>query len=105
MPSIRLRPQDERVRPAGWLSHDPLEPGGSRDQPRCARARAALAELWGLLLREDLRDNRDLVGRFVEESQIGGQLQHLGVVPMYELGTFADRCRSALAGCARLLAP
>jgi hypothetical protein len=59
----------------------------------------------GLLLREDLRDNRDLVGRFVEESQIGGQLQHLGVVQIYQLGTFADRCRSALAGCARLLAP
>jgi eukaryotic-like serine/threonine-protein kinase len=32
----------------------------------------------------------DLVRRFVEEAQIGGQLQHPGVVPVYELGTFAD---------------
>ena len=43
------------------------------------------------VLREDLRDNGDLVRRFVEEAQIGGQLQHPGVVPIYELGTFADQ--------------
>src|SRR5262249_11280301 len=33
----------------------------------------------------------EMVRRFVEEAQIGGQLQHPGVVPIYELGTFADR--------------
>jgi serine/threonine protein kinase/Tfp pilus assembly protein PilF len=43
------------------------------------------------VLREDLRENADMVRRFVEEAQIGGQLQHPGVVPIYELGTFADR--------------
>ena len=43
------------------------------------------------VVREDLRDNGDLVRRFVEEAQIGGQLQHPGVVPIYELGTFADK--------------
>ena len=43
------------------------------------------------VLREDLRDNADMVRRFVEEAQIGGQLQHPGIVPIYELGTFADR--------------
>src|SRR5208282_1658219 len=37
------------------------------------------------------RDRPDLVGRFVEEAQICGQLQHPGVVPVYELGTMADR--------------
>ena len=40
----------ERVRPAGWLSHDPLEPGGSRGRPRCARgagrARRAVRAYW-----------------------------------------------------------
>jgi serine/threonine-protein kinase len=30
------------------------------------------------------------VQRFVEEAQIAGQLQHPGVVPVYELGRFAD---------------
>jgi serine/threonine-protein kinase len=29
--------------------------------------------------------------RFIEEAQIGGQLQHPGVVPVYELGLFPDR--------------
>src|SRR5208337_1430420 len=43
------------------------------------------------VLREDLHDNADMVRRFVEEAQIGGQLQHPGIVPIYELGTFADR--------------
>jgi serine/threonine-protein kinase len=43
------------------------------------------------VLREDLRDNTDMVRRFVEEAQIGGQLQHPGIVPIYELGTFADK--------------
>ncbi len=43
------------------------------------------------VLRDDLRDNADMVRRFIEEAQIGGQLQHPGVVPIYELGTFADR--------------
>jgi hypothetical protein len=42
------------------------------------------------VLRADLRDNADLVRRFVEEAQIGGQLQHPGIVPVYELGLLAD---------------
>jgi hypothetical protein len=32
-----------------------------------------------------------VVGRFVEEARIGGQLQHPGIVPVHELGTLADR--------------
>jgi serine/threonine-protein kinase len=43
------------------------------------------------VLREDYRDRPDMVRRFVEEAQIGGQLQHPGIVPVYELGAFADR--------------
>ena len=33
------------------------------------------------------RDQPEMVRRFVEEAQIGGQLQHPGIVPVYELGT------------------
>jgi tetratricopeptide (TPR) repeat protein len=33
----------------------------------------------------------ELAQRFVEEAQITGQLQHPGIVPVYELGVFADR--------------
>jgi hypothetical protein len=36
-------------------------------------------------------DKPELVRRFVEEAQIGGQLQHPGIVPVYELGAFADQ--------------
>jgi serine/threonine-protein kinase len=43
------------------------------------------------VLRDDYRDDTTMVRRFVEEAQIGGQLQHPGIVPIYELGTLADR--------------
>ncbi len=43
------------------------------------------------VLLETHKEKPDLVRRFVEEAQIGGQLQHPGVVPVYELGTFGDR--------------
>jgi WD40 repeat protein len=43
------------------------------------------------VLLEQHRDRPELVRRFVEEAQIGGQLQHPGIVPVYELGTFPDR--------------
>ncbi len=43
------------------------------------------------VLLESHQDKPDLVRRFVEEAQISGQLQHPGIVPVYELGTFADR--------------
>jgi eukaryotic-like serine/threonine-protein kinase len=42
------------------------------------------------VLLESHQHKPDLVRRFVEEAQIGGQLQHPGVVPVYELGSFAD---------------
>src|SRR5262245_24767596 len=43
------------------------------------------------VLLETHQGNTELVRRFVEEAQIGGQLQHPGVVPVYELGQFPDR--------------
>ncbi len=43
-----------------------------------------------VLLESHQRDP-EVVRRFVEEAQIGGQLQHPGVVPVYDLGTFPDQ--------------
>jgi serine/threonine-protein kinase len=37
------------------------------------------------VLHEQHRDNSALVERFIEEAQIGGQLEHPGIVPVYEL--------------------
>ena len=43
------------------------------------------------VLREQFGDQPDMVRRFIEEAQIGGQLQHPGIVPVYELGSLSDR--------------
>src|SRR5262249_28495092 len=43
------------------------------------------------VLRDEYRDDANVQRRFVEEAQVGGQLQHPGVVPVYELGRFPDR--------------
>jgi tetratricopeptide (TPR) repeat protein len=42
------------------------------------------------VLHEEHRDQPDLVRRFIEEAQVGGQLQHPGVVPVHERGTLSD---------------
>ena len=42
------------------------------------------------VLDPELSSNPTVVQRFVEEAQIGGQLQHPGVVPVYELGQMSD---------------
>src|SRR5436190_18792143 len=33
----------------------------------------------------------EVARRFIEEAQVGGQLQHPGVVPVYDIGRFGDR--------------
>ncbi len=38
----------------------------------------------------ELAKRPEVVQRFIEEAQIGGQLQHPGIVPVYELGLMAD---------------
>jgi tetratricopeptide (TPR) repeat protein len=43
------------------------------------------------VLQETHQHVPEIVRRFVEEAQIGGQLQHPGIVPVYELGRFQDR--------------
>ncbi len=48
-------------------------------------------ELAIKVLLESHQGDPTVVRRFVEEAQIGGQLQHPGIVPVYELGTFPNR--------------
>ncbi|XZE53581.1 WD40 repeat domain-containing serine/threonine protein kinase [Planctomycetaceae bacterium SH139] len=43
------------------------------------------------VLLDSHKDNPEVIQRFVEEAQIGGQLQHPGIAPIYELGQFADK--------------
>ena len=42
------------------------------------------------VLKSELAGKPAAEQRFVEEAQVGGQLQHPGVVPVYDLGRFAD---------------
>ncbi|MHC4453020.1 MAG: protein kinase domain-containing protein, partial [Planctomycetota bacterium] len=42
------------------------------------------------MLRTEHHGNRDVFARFVEEAQIGAQLQHPGIVPVYGLGLQPD---------------
>jgi serine/threonine-protein kinase len=42
------------------------------------------------ILRPEHRDHAGLTLRFVEEAQIGGQLEHPGVVPVHDMGRTAD---------------
>lgn len=42
------------------------------------------------VLDEKLLQNPAILHRFVEEAQIGGQLQHPGIVPVYEMGLMDD---------------
>jgi serine/threonine-protein kinase len=43
------------------------------------------------VLLEKYADRPEVARRFIEEAQIGGQLQHPGVVPVYDIGRFGDR--------------
>jgi serine/threonine-protein kinase len=47
-------------------------------------------ELAVKVLLEAHEGRPELARRFVEEAQVGGQLQHPGIVPVYELGNFDD---------------
>ena len=42
------------------------------------------------VLLDSHRNNEAVVERFIEEAQIGGQLQHPGIAPVYELGQMPD---------------
>jgi serine/threonine-protein kinase len=43
------------------------------------------------VLLQKYTDRPEVARRFIEEAQIGGQLQHPGVVPVYDIGRFGDR--------------
>jgi len=42
------------------------------------------------VLLDEHADRAELIERFVEEAQVGGQLQHPGIVPVYEIGLQED---------------
>jgi serine/threonine-protein kinase len=47
-------------------------------------------ELAVKVMQDASPDQPELLRRFVEEAQVGGQLQHPGIVPVYDVGRLAD---------------
>ena len=106
-PRVSLREEDSAAGGA-----PPIDPGSQerRSLPEGRGAYQILGEIarggMGVVLRghdtdlgrdvamkvlaRELAGRPEVVQRFVEEAQIGGQLQHPGIVPVYELGLMAD---------------
>ena len=107
-PWLRLKDEGSLEEPSPVLKRSTLEVGASRPSGRghykllgeIARGgmgvviRAHDTDLGRDVALKVLHDGlaNDPVGlqRFIEEAQIGGQLQHPGIVPVYELGLMAD---------------
>ena len=98
------RPMPEGTRPAGPGSRGTSVAGGqsSRYQLVCSLARGGMGEIFEgrdlhlgrdlavKVIREEHRHEPEIVRRFVEEAQIGGQLQHPGITPIHDVGRFPD---------------
>jgi serine/threonine-protein kinase len=106
MPQILLRELPDEPEPVARPRSTEMPPsgaGGNRYQLQGEIARGGMGailkgrdvdlgrDLAIKVLLESHQRNPEVVRRFVEEAQIGGQLQHPGIVPVYELGAFADR--------------
>ncbi len=84
-PSSPERPDDAgRYQIAGEIGHGGMGAVFKGRDPDLGRdlATKVLLEKW--------HADPDIGRRFIEEAQIGGQLQHPGIVPVYELGSFEN---------------
>jgi hypothetical protein len=106
IPQVLLRELPHEPEPLARLRSTEMPPGGAGGNRYQLQGEIARGGMGAILKGRDVDLGRDLaikvllashqgntevVRRFVEEAQIGGQLQHPGVVPVYELGTFPDR--------------
>ena len=99
VPRVTLRDFAQAIAPPANLPGEP----GSRYELRGEIARGGMGailrgrdtdlgrDLAIKVLLDSQKDNPDVVARFVEEAQIGGQLQHPGIVPVHELGQLSDQ--------------
>jgi eukaryotic-like serine/threonine-protein kinase len=109
-PTVNLGPlllresQDGDVKSVPAAGHDAALPAGAgRYQVLEEIAQGGMGAIYKVrdpdlgrtlalkVLRDCHRDRLDLQRRFLEEAQIGGQLQHPGLVPVHELGHLPDR--------------
>jgi serine/threonine-protein kinase len=89
---VRLSPTAplrRTIDPGRYTLHGELARGGMGAVIR-ARDVELGRDLAFKVLLEQHRARPEVVRRFVEEAQIGGQLQHPGIVPVHDLGTLED---------------
>lgn len=104
-PQVRLQEVDSAPEHSQGLQEAPsddLDLSGSRFQFLGEIARGGMGSILRVhdpelgrdlalkILLNRHRQNPELVGRFIEEAQISGQLQHPGIVPIHELGTLDE---------------
>ncbi|MFN7732930.1 MAG: protein kinase domain-containing protein [Pirellula sp.] len=106
VPRVALRDSGELGPEPITRSKSPEMPKGNSDSRYQLQGEIARGGMGAILRGRDTDLGRDLaikvlldqhknkpevVQRFIEEAQIGGQLQHPGIAPIYELGQFADK--------------
>ena len=103
VPHIVLRDRSDDAEPIVRPHSSEVPPGDSRYQLLGEIARGGMGsiikgrdtdlgrDLAIKVLLDAHKDKPEVIQRFIEEAQIGGQLQHPGIAPIYELGQFADR--------------
>ena len=107
MPRVMLRATSStvirrrHVRPAPNEPTGPASPAGTSSSARLrgaawgqssrARDTDLGRDLAVKVLLDQHRERPEFIRRFIEEAQIGGQLQHPGIVPVHELGVFPDQ--------------
>ena len=81
---VRPAPIEERYDDAGLIAV------GGMGEVRRVWDRALNRTVAMKVLRRDLAERDDLVLRFIEEAEATGQLEHPGVVPIYDIGRLPD---------------
>ncbi|MBX2801221.1 MAG: serine/threonine protein kinase, partial [Myxococcales bacterium] len=84
MPFGSMSPTSDRYEDQGLIKQ------GGMGEVRRVWDRALNRTVAMKLLRTDLLDREDLTLRFMEEAQATGQLEHPGIVPIYDIGTLED---------------
>ena len=84
-PALKPLPSDERAEAGKYVVHGELGRGGVGTVHRGHDSDLG-REVAMKFLHDKYADEPSILHRFVEEAQIGGQLQHPGIVPVYDLG-------------------
>ena len=84
-PMLKPLAPEERLKAGKYVVHGELGRGGVGAVHR-GHDQDLGRDVAMKFLHEKYKDEPAILHRFVEEAQIGGQLQHPGIVPVYELG-------------------